>query len=188
MKFQKAALVVIGIFVITGTAMFQLSSLKRPAQGTATPPRVVPGSQPSAGSAVPSPGVGEQPEPRRIPVASNLISIPPRGWGRDPLLTMEEIAALNRPEEQPPVAVAPEPPKPEPFPEITLTGIISNPNGAVAIIDSQVVRVGDHIKSETVKEIKPGSVVLESGGKTREIPLKSTGADARPPAAKGQLQ
>lgn len=54
---------------------------------------------------------------------------------------------------------------------IELQGIIAGPNGMVAIIDSTIVRIGDHIGSERVLEITPRMVVLQHGQQTRRLAL-----------------
>jgi hypothetical protein len=117
------------------------------------------------------------------------ISIPASGWGRNPFLTTEEIASLNAPEEIPvPIEVA-APAEPSALPQHELTGIVANQDVSVAVINSRVVRVGDRIGVETVKEIKSRSVVLESQGSTREISLKPIGLNGIEEAVpRGELQ
>jgi len=53
-----------------------------------------------------------------------------------------------------------------------VTGIISGNQGKWAILDGRLVRPGEQIGTETVKEVKDRSVVLEHDGHMRELPLK----------------
>ena len=45
-------------------------------------------------------------------------------------------------------------------------------NGSLAVVGDRIVQPGDKVGSETVKAITARGVVLESGGRTRELPLK----------------
>lgn len=101
-------------------------------------------------------------------------AIPESGWGRNPFLTPEEIAKLNQPE-TPAVIETPQPkPQAEP-PALTayaVTGIISGGKGKWAIIDGRILKLGEQIGTETLKEVTNAGVVLEHEGKMRELPLK----------------
>ncbi|HLH33021.1 MAG TPA: hypothetical protein VKY31_17600 [Terriglobia bacterium] len=105
----------------------------------------------------------------------SMIRIPDTGWARNPFLTPEEIDRLNQPETVVAETPAPKPVvEPPALPAYSVTGIISGGSqGNWAIIDSRSFHAGDHIGSETVKQIKDRSVVLEHEGHTRELPLKS---------------
>ena len=188
MNLRKAAVLTIGAVGIAGIITLQFRSARRPEPGTVIAPGTAAPAAPEPAPPVPlAPATGQSPA---APIASapNSISIPPNGWGRNPFMTIEEIATMNHTDEPPVAIVAPEPIQPAALPELALSGIISNRDGFVAIIDSRVVRVGDRVGSETIKEIKSGSVVLESGGNTREIMLKSTGVDVRPSVPRRELQ
>lgn len=81
-------------------------------------------------------------------------------WGPDP------FGAPPAPAERPVGATHLESESP-----IELQGIIAGPSGMVAIIDSNIVRIGDHIGSERVLEITPRMVVLQHGQRTRRLAL-----------------
>src|SRR6267143_326883 len=71
------------------------------------------------------------------------------------------------------VGSVPEPPvEPPSLPAYSVTGIISGDQGKWAIVDGRLVRPGEQIGTETVKEVKDRVIVLEHDGQTRELPLK----------------
>lgn len=92
-----------------------------------------------------------------------------------PTSTFPRVAAVqgNRPDIQP----LPESPTirggthPN-LPAYKLTGIISARDGKLAIVDSHLVREGDRLGMETVREIKDRAVVLRSPGHSRELRLE----------------
>jgi hypothetical protein len=188
-KTKLAALLLIS-FIATGSVVYQIQN-RRPARG------VVVGSAPepkssappigTAGSAVPSPASADgtsasKPEQNRGPAPN----IPQDGWGRSPFLTPDEINKLNQPEAIASVE-APQQPKPpaEPpsLPIYAVTGIISGGQGRWAIVDGRLLRSGEQIGTETLKEVKDRGVVLEHEGRLRELPLRSLDdtAAAAPP-------
>jgi hypothetical protein len=179
---QKTAVLLIGAFVIAGVTAFQL----RPARRSAAPAALI---TPEGTASTAQPASDPIPSPSDQATAPVRISIPASGWGRNPFLTTEEIASLNAPEEIPvPIEVS-APAEPSALPQHELTGIVANQDVSVAVINSRVVRVGDRIGVETVKEIKSRSVVLESQGSTREISLKPIGLNGLEEAVpRGELQ
>lgn len=54
-----------------------------------------------------------------------------------------------------------------------LEGIIAGPSGVVAIMNGRIVRVGDHVNGEWVREITPSAVTLQRGQQVRHIGLRS---------------
>jgi len=69
----------------------------------------------------------------------------------------------------PAVAVAPAPP---PIVPVSVKGIMKFPGGALAIVDDQVVKVGDVVNGRRVEQIVDGRIVLgEPGGGSRSILL-----------------
>jgi len=69
----------------------------------------------------------------------------------------------------PAIAVAPAPP---PIAPVSLQGIMKFPGGALAIVDQQIVKVGDVVNGRRVEEIVDGRIVLsEPSGGSRSIPL-----------------
>ncbi|PYS23730.1 MAG: hypothetical protein DMG11_25150, partial [Acidobacteria bacterium] len=156
-------------FVAAGSAVYQLSNrgqkstIVTPATGSAVPSGAVSGS--------PAPSAVSTPEP--VPAGTKPVTIPPNGWGRNPFLTVDEI---NKALEPPPlIAAAPpveRPVEPSPVPPYEVTAIISSANGSLAVVGDRIVQPGDKVGSETVKAITAHGVVLESGGRTRELPLK----------------
>lgn len=54
-----------------------------------------------------------------------------------------------------------------------LEGIIAGPSGVVAILNGRIVRVGDRVNGEWVREITPNAVTLQRGQQVRRIGLRS---------------
>lgn len=54
-----------------------------------------------------------------------------------------------------------------------LEGIIAGPTGMVAILNQQIVRIGDRIGAERVIEITPRSVILQRGQQTRRLVIRA---------------
>ncbi len=54
-----------------------------------------------------------------------------------------------------------------------LEGIIAGPSGVVAILNGRIVRVGDRVNGEWVREITPSAVTLQRGQQVRRIGLRS---------------
>ena len=76
-------------------------------------------------------------------------------WGRNPFLTEEEVARGNRPGT-----------------ELTVKSIIAGRPRSVATIDGRTVLVGEMVGEETVVEIRPDAVVLESEGRRRILRVR----------------
>ena len=86
---------------------------------------------------------------------------------RDPFFTAVELDARGRPPLEAPVAVAP----PAPLPTYTLKLVLMEGAEGRALIDSQVVQVGDRVGEERVVQILPDAVVLERDGSRRRLEL-----------------
>ncbi len=155
-------------FIATGSVVYNLRARRRPAPAVAFPAPGTPAIPAPAATPSPAPPITPPPTGDDVP----KITIPPNTWGRNPFLTVDEINKLNQP--QPVVVERPVERNVEPagLPVYSVTGIVSGAKGLVAIVDSRLVRAGDRLGSETVKEIKSAGVVLESPGQTRELPLK----------------
>jgi plasmid stability protein len=77
-------------------------------------------------------------------------------------------------------SLSPPPPPPVVVP-LTVKGIVKFPGGAVAIVNDQIVKVGDLVEGQRVEEIADGRVVLhEPGSGSRSLPL--AGFAPLPPA------
>lgn len=76
-------------------------------------------------------------------------------WGRNPFLTEEEVARGSRPGT-----------------ELTVKSIIAGRPRSVATIDGRTVLVGEMVGEETVVEIRPDAVVLESEGRRRILRVR----------------
>ncbi len=166
-------------FVATGSVIYQIRNRRpKPVASTATT-TAASAAQPRGAVQGPVPPVPAL--PAFSPVNTNT-KIPANGWGRNPFLTRDEIIAANKQPEpelvQVPVEIAPPRPEPPPAPpSYAVTAIIYGPNGGFAVVNSRVVRAGDRMGMEIVKEIKSGAVVLEYDGRTRELPLKRVGSE-----------
>jgi hypothetical protein len=181
MNRAKLALLLLISFVATGSVFYQIKS-RRPARGAivgSTPqPRSGPvsaqrgGVVPSAPIAV-SADASDAVKAQQIRVSAP--NIPATGWGRNPFLTVDEINKMNQPD-QPVVVERPQPkPQAEPpaLPLYAVTGIISGGQGRWAILDGRLLRPGERIGTETLKEVRDRGVVLEHEGQMRELPLRS---------------
>jgi hypothetical protein len=76
-------------------------------------------------------------------------------WGRNPFLTEEEAERGSRPGT-----------------ELAVKTIISGRPRSVATIDGRTVLVGEMVGEETVVEIRPDAVVLESEGRRRILRVR----------------
>ena len=169
-KTTKLVALMLVSFIATGSVIYNLSNRRRrPVTQVNVPAQNTPSTPESAAPAPPPQAIAapEADSNRSRP------SIPPSGWDRNPFLTIDEINRLNSPQ---PETVVQTPTQrtvePAALPVYALTGIFSGSMGLSAIVDSRVVRTGDRLGSETVKEIKEGAVVLESPGQTRQLTLK----------------
>ena len=188
-KAKLAALLLIS-FVATASVVYQIQN-RRPVRGKV----VGSAPQPDASSPAPAAPVVEIAAGAGTTAAKPVVdraqamNIPQTGWGRNPFLTPEEIAKLNQPEAAP-VVEAPQPkaePKPPALTAYAVTGIISGGQGKWAIIDGRILRPGERIGTETLKEVKDSGVVLEHEGLKRELPLRrlEDTAAAAPPKKEG---
>jgi hypothetical protein len=177
---KKLALMATFAFVITGIVVYQVRATR--GIGRSASPS---GSSPAV-PVIPTPETPQASFPRvsttesrgeapRTAVESQVLSIPAKGWGRSPFLTVDEIARLNQPAAPTPVIApaAPPPPVVESLPQYNFRGVIISSKDAVAFLDGRAVRIGDRLGREVVKEIKDESVILEYNGKTRELSKKT---------------
>ena len=175
MKLDKRRMKLWGMLAIS--TMFTTYQLvfNRPA------PRGVPGAAPA--QSAPPPAAATEPAPapaavpdgavaaaRVVPLATADLSVWRAGMPdaqRDPFFTAAELAAMGRPSLEVPVAVAP----PAPLPTYTLKLVLMEGTEGRALIDGQVVQVGDRVGDERVAQILPDAVVLERGGTRRRLEL-----------------
>jgi hypothetical protein len=175
-KSKLAALLLISLVAAAGV-VYQVQN-RRPAQGVVVGSAPAPKSSASltGSTAAPAPasadGTGAgKPGQYRGPAPN----IPQSGWGRSPFLTPDEINKLNQPEA---IAAVEAPPQPKPqaeppgLPIYAVTGIISGGQGRWAIVDGRLLRAGESIGTETLKEVKDRGIVLEHEGQMRELSLR----------------
>jgi len=173
---KKLALIATFAFVISGIVIYQVRSTRgnsrvltttegRPAAPAASAPETPQVPLPRIATAEVQ---GEAPRPA---AESQGLAIPPKGWGRSPFLTVEEIAELNKPEPAAPAPVdAPvATPVVEALPQYVYKGRFSSRDNVFAFIDDRQFQVGDRIGKETITEIKEDSVILESDGRSRQL-------------------
>jgi hypothetical protein len=100
---------------------------------------------------------------------------------RDPFRFAEAPARPRRPATMTAsTAAAQAPPAPVVVP-LTVKGIVKFPGGMAAIVNDQIVQVGDVVEGRRVEEIANGRVVVhEPGGGSRSVPL--AGFSSIPPA------
>jgi hypothetical protein len=98
---------------------------------------------------------------------------------RDPFRFAQAPARRRHPATMTSTAVQ-APPTPVVVP-LTVKGIVKFPGGAAAIVNDQIVQVGDVVEGRRVEEIANGRVVVhEPGGGSRSVPL--AGFSSIPPA------
>ena len=96
--------------------------------------------------------------PPALPVPSGAKATPP---SRDP------FAFLTPPTPPRPAAGSPgAAPAAAPLPELALKGIVSFPDGFLAIVNNQIVKVGDTVSGYRVERITEGSVTFTMPGAT----------------------
>ena len=114
----------------------------------------------------------------KSPLAAALsLPIEARAWATPlPLRDPFKFAEAPRPRGPArPVALA-RPPSPA-SPAPVVKGIVKFPGGALAIVNDQIVKVGDVVDGRRVEEIVDGRVVLsEPAGGSRSVPLPGFGA------------
>ncbi len=188
-KVKQALVLAAGVIVIGGVIGLQVWRA-RPA------PPVVPGETASTPATDPSPAGGVAPPtlpvaclPTPLPTATATLSedpetaaveateIPIGQWGRNPFLTLDEIAGLIPESDVPILVPLPEPNVPAPalapeLPAYTVSMIVSGDKGAWAVVGSRIVRQGSRLGAETVTGINSDGIVLEFRGETRVIPLQ----------------
>lgn len=99
--------------------------------------------------------------------ASAMLPRPEAGvWGRNPFLTQEEIASLQKKEPPPPIPETVAPPVWE------VKSILISGSSRVATINDSIVTVGDFVGEERVLEIQEDRVVLGREGKKWVIRVK----------------
>ena len=155
-------------FIATGSIVYQLRA-RRQRASIVTP---APASGVPAGSVSASPPAPAVPAPEPESVTTTPVNIPSNGWGRNPFLTIDEINKALQP--PPLVAAAPvvRPVEPPVSPSYDVTAIIAGSQGFLAVVGDRLVQPGDKLGQETVKSITRNGVVLESEGRTRELPLR----------------
>lgn len=192
MDIKKLALFFAFAFLITGIVVYQVRSTRSktvvaPAAAVNPAPVAAPiAAQVTPASLPPTPVKEVESTASRPANGLSALSIPTNGWGRSPFLTVEELRKLNEPAAPAPVAQEPvSVPVVEPLPQYVLQGTSISRGDKIAWINDRVLRVGDKIGKEVVKDIKEGSVTLEgNSGKTRELSRK-TNPGAEKPQPKG---
>jgi len=192
MKTAKLLALLLISFIATGSVVYQLRNRSRRTTPVVTSSQPLPATPtPVPAPSIPPPAAAPAPEPGASETAEKSAprrAIAPNQWGRNPFLTPEEIKKLNEPQVVQvvniPVQRAAEPLT---LPAYAFTGIIRGTQGQppMAILDDRVVRAGDRLGVETVKEIKENIVVLEYGTQTRQLTLKSFESTALATSKKG---
>jgi hypothetical protein len=107
-----------------------------------------------------------------MPEASAALEAVASGpWGRNPLMTPPEEAALTR---QPASADA----SPD-FAPREVKAILVSEGRRFAMINGHMVAEGDYIGGERVLEIRPRAVVLGRGTRTRTVEMRFPGTPIR---------
>lgn len=188
-KVQQYLVIFAGVIVIGGVIYIQVRRARPepPVSATVASTETIPAaaSLPPALSEAPPPpiaGVQLTPGPAlegiQLPTAETVL-LQTGEWGRDPFMTIDELAAL---EPQPIVLeIVDIPPvlrpteEPSALPDYRVTVIVSGEKGNWAVIGSRLVRPGDRLGAETIKQINPNGVVLELNGITRELRIDRPG-------------
>jgi hypothetical protein len=106
------------------------------------------------------------------PAATPVVDVP---LSRDPFAFASKAVAARTVQPPPPPPAAPAAPAAPPRPPapLELSAIMSTPGGALAIVNNQVVKVGDDIAGHRVEEITETRVVVREPGeppRTLELP------------------
>jgi hypothetical protein len=112
--------------------------------------------------------------PLVLPVPTRVAQAPP--LGRDPFSFVTPPAP---PRPAPAPASSPE----KPFVPLEVKGIVSFPDGFLAIVNNQIVKVGDTVGGHRVERITENSVMLREPGvapRTIELPNVPSAAPAAP--------
>ena len=180
-KAKQAVLVVFGVILIGGVIGLQVwRSRPAPPIVTAEVP-ANPASQEPVPPAVIAPPA--QPTPAGIPSAApsltgtgtepaQAVSLPQGVWGRNPFLTLDEIAAMQSQPGQIIVPIMPlieAPTATVALPSYRVSVIFSGENGKWAVVNSRVMRPGELLGTETITAITDRGIILELNGQVREI-------------------
>lgn len=190
-KAKQAAVIVFGIIVIGGVIALQIwrarpappiTTAEAPVE-TGTPGPVPPpiaAQPPVAGATIAAPVLTGAPGE-----TVEAVSVPQGTWGRNPFLSLAEIAAMqSQPNLIIPVLtpLIETPPEAAPLPSYRVSVIMSGENGNWAVVDSRVVRPGDRLGTETITTITDRGIILEINGQVREILIERPfGLAPRPP-------
>ena len=188
-KVQQLLVIFVGAIVVTGVIYVQVrrsrpappvrsaAALSEVEPATSVPPAIPAAPEPmGAVQPTPGPALEATEEPAALAVLMQTGE-----WGRNPFLTLGEIAALA-PEpivfdivDIPTPVLTPPPAQADNLPDYKVTVIVSGENGNWAVIGSRLVRPGDRLGAETVKQINDNGVILELNGKTREVRIDRPG-------------
>lgn len=128
--------------------------------------------------------------PLALPVPTRLTEpVPP---GRDPFQfgaapVVVATGPRGRPAGGPAPGAGPARPAGDDKPEVPLevSGIVAFPGGFLAIVNNQIVKVGDAVAGHRVERISEAAVVLRApGARPRTVPLKDLTAAPAPPGAR----
>lgn len=147
-------------------ASFKMTALEL----TAEAKRILDRALTAAGSAASAPAAS----PLALSVPSKLgEAVPP---GRDPFQFGAALVTAAVPTRGPrPAGTVPGAPAGEPKPEVAMdvSGVVAFPGGFLAIVNNQIVKVGDTVSGHRVEQISDSGVTLRAPGSTpRTIPLK----------------
>ena len=189
-KVQQYLVIFVGVLVIGGVIYLQVRRARPapPVSATLASTETVTAASalpPAQAAPLPEPMVGGQLIPGPVlegspPPPSESVLLQTGAWGRDPFMTLDEIAALVPQPivfdivDIPPPALPP-PEAPAALPDYRVTVIVSGEKGNWAVIGSRLVRPGDRLGAETIKQINESGVVLELNGKTRELRIDRPG-------------
>jgi hypothetical protein len=123
----------------------------------------------------------------QVPPGSPLaLSVPtgtaPGSIGRDPFTFLTSPSAARPPAAEPAASTEPPPPAPPAVP-IDLKGIVSFPDGYLAIVNNQIVKAGDTVSGLRVERITENAVTFREptgGPRTVSLPELAPPAPAEP--------
>ena len=128
--------------------------------------------QPERALALPLPKDPATPSPLRDPFAfASAVEAP-------------GLTTVARSEKPPGTTPANGTETPKPLPPMHVKGIVSFPGGRLAIVNDQIVKVGDQVDGQRVERITDGEVVLRApGGSPRpvRVPNFETASPTKPP-------
>jgi hypothetical protein len=177
MKLGKGHLVASLVMTALATiyAVWSFTSPRTSASPSAAEPSTPVTPPPAVAGAAVAPPI----DPMQIPPVPDIaLDVLPE-WPRNPFVPSASLLAPP-----PAIEVAPAA-EPETLPDVVVSAILYSSTRRVAMVGGRRVRIGDRLGNETVVDIAPNSIVLESpAGDRRTVERRAPGSRVRPDAGR----